>query len=119
MYCRYINRKTYQWLIMVAIVKDNLNKIIELCERMQLQSLYLFGSATQEEQYTKDSDLDFVYQFKIGKEGLPISQFDYFDLMFDLEKITGKNIDLVSEDKIKNKFFIKSINSQKIKIYES
>ncbi|HEY8688847.1 MAG TPA: nucleotidyltransferase domain-containing protein [Chitinophagaceae bacterium] len=104
---------------MIAIVKDNLNKIIELCERMQLQSLYLFGSATKEKGYTKDSDLDFLYQFKKGDKGMPLSKYDYFDLMFDLEKITGKSIDLVAVEKIKNKFFLSRINREKIKIYES
>ena len=104
---------------MVAIVKDNLNKIIELCERMQLQSLYLFGSATNEKEYTRDSDLDFLYQFKKSEKGIPLSEYDYFDLMFDLAKITGKNIDLVASEKIKNKFFLSRINREKIKIYES
>ncbi len=104
---------------MVAIVKNNLNKIIELCERMQLQSLYLFGSATKEKEYTGDSDLDFLYQFKKGDKDMPLSQYDYFDLMYDLEKITGKSIDLVATEKIKNKFFLSRINGEKIKIYES
>jgi len=104
---------------MVSSVKDNLNEIIELCERMQLQSLYLFGSATNQKEYTTGSDLDFLYQFKKGDKGMPLSQYDYFDLMFDLEKITGKNIDLVAEEKIKNKFFLSRIDAEKIKIYES
>ena len=104
---------------MIAIVKDNMDEIIETCKRMQLQSLYLFGSASNEKKFTKKSDLDFLYRFKKDEDGLPISQYDYFDLMFDLEKITGKKIDLVAEDKIKNRFFLKRINEEKIKLYES
>ncbi|MEP6928196.1 MAG: nucleotidyltransferase domain-containing protein [Ginsengibacter sp.] len=103
---------------MVAIVKDNIDEIKKLCERMQIQSLYLFGSGSNENRFTKKSDLDFLYQFKKDQNGLNISQHDYFDLMFDLEKITGKKIDLVAEEKIKNKFFLARVNEEKIKIYE-
>jgi predicted nucleotidyltransferase len=104
---------------MIAIVRDNMDEIIETCKRMQLQSLYLFGSASNEKKFTKNSDLDFLYKFKKDKNGLTISQFDYFDLMFSLEEITGKKIDLVAEEKIKNKFFLERVNGEKIKIYES
>ena len=98
---------------MIAIVRDNMDEIIETCKRMQLQSLYLFGSASNEKKFTKNSDLDFLYKFKKDKNGLTISQFDYFDLMFSLEKITGKKIDLVAEDKIKNKFFLKRLTRKR------
>jgi uncharacterized protein len=104
---------------MIEIVKDNMDKIIKTCEEMQLQSLYLFGSASNKSRFTKNSDLDFLYKFKKDQNGLTISQFDYFDLMFSLEKITGKKIDLVAEDKIKNKFFLKRVNEEKVKLYES
>lgn len=86
---------------------------------MQLQSLYLFGSGTKEKDYKHDSDLDFLYQFKTDINGMPFSGYDYFDLMNDLKKITGKNIDLVSSERMENKFFISRVNAEKIKIYES
>jgi len=104
---------------MIAIVKDNIDEIVQTCKRMQLQSLYLFGSASNEKKFTKNSDLDFLYRFKKDKNGLTISQFDYFDLMFSLENITVKKIDLVAEEKIRNKFFLERVNGEKIKIYES
>ena len=103
---------------MVTAIEDNIDKIISLCRKMQLQSLYLFGSSIDEKKYSKNSDLDFLYKFKKDENGLPVSQYDYFDLMFSLEEITGKKIDLVAEEKMKNKFFISRVNSEKIKIYE-
>jgi predicted nucleotidyltransferase len=104
---------------MIAIVENKIDEIKKLCERMQIQSLYLFGSGSNEKRFTKNSDLDFLFQFKKDEQGLSISGYDYFDLMFDLEKITGKKIDLVAEEKIKNKFFLSTVNKEKIKIYES
>jgi predicted nucleotidyltransferase len=91
---------------MIAIDENKINEIKKLCERMQVQSLYLFGSGTNEKRYTKKSDLDFLFQFIKDEQGLSISAYDYFDLMFDLEKITGKKVDLVAEQKIKNKIFL-------------
>lgn len=104
---------------MVEIVENKIDEIKRLCERMQIQSLYLFGSATKEKAFTKRSDLDFIFQFKKDAQGLPVSGYDYFDLMFNLEKITGKKIDLVAEEKIRNKYFLSRVNEEKIKIYES
>ena len=86
---------------MIAAVKENIDEIKKLCERMQVQSLYLFGSGSNEKRFKKNSDLDFLFQFKKNEEGLPIGGYDYFDLMFDLEKITGKRIDLATQEKIK------------------
>jgi predicted nucleotidyltransferase len=103
---------------MVRVIKDNMEKIIALCDKMQLRSLYLFGSGTKEKDFKHDSDLDFLYQFKTDKNGMPVSEYDYFDLMSDLKKITGKNIDLVSTERMENRFFISRVNQEKIKIYE-
>ena len=104
---------------MVSVVKDHIEEIKRLCQKMQIQSLYLFGSGSNEGRFTQKSDLDFLFKFKKDKQGLSLSGYDYFDLMFDLEKITGKKIDLVAEEKIKNKYFLSRINEEKIKIYES
>ncbi len=104
---------------MVREVKRNIEGIKEICRKMQLQSLYLFGSGSTKKNHTIKSDLDFIFKFKKDENGLPISGYDYFDLMFDLENITGKKIDLVAEEKIKNKYFLARVNQEKIKIYES
>jgi hypothetical protein len=122
LYCRYFDWKDKiiaKRISMVTSVKENIEEIKKLCERMQVQSLYLFGSGSSEKKFTKNSDLDFLFKFKKDEEGLPISGYDYFDLMFDLEEITGKKIDLVAEEKIKNKYFLDRVNQEKIKIYES
>ena len=104
---------------MVADVKDHIEAIKKVCQKMELKALYLFGSGSTQKKHTKDSDLDFIFEFKKDENGLPISGYDYFDLMFDLEKITGKKIDLVAKEKIKNKYFLARVNQEKIKIYES
>jgi predicted nucleotidyltransferase len=103
---------------MVSAVKNNLDKIIEACKKMQVHSLYLFGSGARENDFTKESDLDFLFQFEKDAEGLSISEYDYFDLWFLLEKTTGKKVDLVAEEAVRNSYFKKSMEKDKILIYE-
>ena len=105
---------------MVDEIKNNLTEIIKTCEQMQVKSLYLFGSGVRKTDYNVKSDLDFLFTFRYDDEGNLLPPFyDYFDLMFQLEKITGRKIDLVSEKDIRNKYFLKRVSTEKIKIYES
>lgn len=113
------NVNWYNELKMVVEVTGNLKEIVGLCKQMQLQSLFLFGSACNPGAFNKESDLDFLYQFRKDENGMPVSGCDYFDLQFGLEKITGKKIDLVAEEKIKNKFFLERVNKEKVSIYEA
>ena len=104
---------------MNTIITNKLSDIIKTCEEMQVKSLYLFGSGIRNDDFNKKSDLDFLFSFKTDKEGnlLP-PYYDYFDLMFELEKITGRKVDLVAEERITNKYFLNRVSKEKIKIYE-
>lgn len=104
---------------MITILENKLDEIINTCREMQVKSLYLFGSATRKKDFTENSDLDFLFRFKKGNDGLPLSKHDYFDLQFRLEEITKKKIDLIAEEKVSNKYFLERVNKEKIKIYES
>ena len=103
---------------MNSIIKSKLSDIINTCEQMQVKSLYLFGSGVRDD-FNKKSDFDFLFTFKSDKDGslLP-PYFDYFDLMFELEKITGRKVDLVAEERMTNTYFLNRISKEKIKIYE-
>ena len=105
--------------IMVPEIKKNLEKIIETCKQMQVKSLYIIGSAARGDDYTKESDIDFLYTMFTDEKGLPLSNYDYFDLLFKLQEITGRKVDLVAEIGIRNKYFLKSIMDDRVKIYEA
>jgi predicted nucleotidyltransferase len=105
--------------MMVDVVKNNLDEIIQTCKDMQVKSLYLFGSGARKTDYNSDSDLDFMFQFLEDNKGYPTAGYDYFDLLFKLEEITGKKVDLVSGERIRNKYFLQSILEDRIKLYEA
>ncbi len=104
---------------MVDVVKNNLDKIIDACKEMQVQSLYIFGSGARENDYTDKSDIDFLYNMITDEQGMFKSKYDYFDLLWKLEQITGKKVDLVAEKGIRNKYLLQSILEDRIKIYEA
>ncbi len=105
--------------LMIKEIENNIDKIVETCKQMQVQSLYLFGSGAREKDYSASSDIDFLYSMMTDAKGLPVAGYDYFDLMWKLEEITGKKIDLVAENGIRNKYFLQSILEDRIKLYEA
>ena len=105
---------------MVALISKNIDQIQALCKEHYVKSLYLIGSAARTENgFSADSDVDFLYTF--NKETMP--EFDYadhyFELLFELQNLLNRKVDLVAEDRLKNPYFIKSINGDKQKLYES
>lgn len=104
---------------MIPEVKNNIESIIETCKQMQVNSLYIFGSGARTNDFSAESDIDLLYSMITDEEGLPVSNYDYFDLLWKLEEITGKKIDLIAEKGIRNKYFLQSILEDRIKLYEA
>jgi len=65
---------------MVALTENNLEGIQVLCKKHYVKSFYLVGSATKEDRLTKQSDVDFLYQF--DQKAMP--EMEYADHFFDL-----------------------------------
>ena len=102
---------------MIDIVKNNLDKIRNICNQYHVRSLYVFGSAATEEHFDQQSDVDFLISYYRVESGIGIEPFDYFDVLFSLEKFTEKKVDLVVDEAVKNSYFRKKMDSQKILIY--
>jgi uncharacterized protein len=104
---------------MVDLIKNNLDKIIDACKQHQVKSLYVIGSAARGKDFRNDSDIDFLYTALRAPDISSSQEFDYFDFLWKLEEITGKKVDLVANERVRNKYFLQSINQDKIKIYEA
>jgi uncharacterized protein len=104
---------------MIALIEDNMEAIRDACKRHHVRSLYLVGSAIDENNFSDTSDVDFLYRFR--KEEIEASNYadNFFDLMFYLQDLLKRKVDLVAEDKMKNRYFIERINGSKQLIYES
>ena len=62
----------------------------------------IFGSALTDRYDPQGSDLDFLVDFAPANTN---SFHDYFDLKFELERITGHPVDLVEPSAVRNPYF--------------
>lgn len=104
---------------MVQLVKDNIDAIRVLCKKHHIRTLYVVGSAAKEQKFTDESDIDFLYKFRKEDIGEMDYADNYFDLLFALQDMLHRKVDLVAEEKMWNPYFIESINESKQVIYES
>ncbi len=103
---------------MERVITDNREEIHRLCQEFEVKRLDVFGSATTGEFDPETSDLDFVVTFETWarKGGL---NSPFFGLLFALEDLFGRKIDLVMESAIDNPYFRKGVEETRAKIYES
>jgi predicted nucleotidyltransferase len=88
-------------------------EIGELCRRLRISRLDVFGSATSES-FCADSDVDVLVRFE-QDGGRLFSR--YFDLKEGLEKIFGRPVDVVTEDSLKNPYFKASVERSRKLVY--
>ncbi|OSZ78815.1 hypothetical protein CAP35_11360 [Chitinophagaceae bacterium IBVUCB1] len=103
---------------MIELIKNNMDKIQDVCRKHHVLSLYLIGSAARDTGFSADSDIDFLYRFDKAAIGEMDYADNYFSLLHELQGLLERKVDLVPEEKLKNPYFIDSINKSKYKLYE-
>ena len=86
-----------------------------LCRQFHVRRLELFGSAATGRDRPGESDFDFLVEF----EPLPPGQYAdaYFGLLFGLEDLFARPIDLVSPEAITNPYFREAVEESKVLIF--
>jgi len=100
---------------MNQIVTDKISQLKELCKKYHVATMYLFGSAATDA-FNDNSDIDFLISFR-NNVSLEEYADNYFDLLFELEDIFERKIDLVTEKTLSNPYFIRSVEQTKQLIY--
>ena len=93
-----------------------IDEINMLCANHKVRQLFAFGSVLNSE-FTKDSDVDLVVEF-ITTDPLEYAE-NYFGLKFSLEELLNRQIDLLEQKALKNKYLVLSINNSKKLLYEA
>lgn len=88
-----------------AVVLD-IEAIRIACARFGVQRLRVFGSILTDSFDPGSSDVDFLVAFQPERDNV---FHDYFDLKFELERIVGREVDLVVERSLRNPFFKASV----------
>lgn len=88
-------------------------KIEDFCRRWKIKEMAIFGSVLRED-FGPESDVDFLVTFvKHARWSL----FDWVEMIEELKKITGREIDLVDRESIRNPFRRRSILARMEVIY--
>ena len=98
----------------MSFIDQYASVIRKLCAQHKVRRLYAFGSVLTD-QFTDDSDIDFIVDF----EPLNVSQYadNYVDFKFALEDTLHRPVDLLEEKAIKNPYFQRAVENQRILIY--
>jgi len=96
------------------LIEAKRTRIEELCRRLDVRRLDLFGSATGDS-FDATSDVDVLVEFDV-RPG-----FDYFGTFFELkeglEEILDRPVDLVSVTSIRNPYFRQTVMRTREQLY--
>lgn len=102
-------------MAMIELIEQHRAELAELCRNFRVATLELFGSAADGSFDPAQSDLDFLVQFE---PLTPVQHADcYFSLLFGLEDLFQRKIDLVETSAIDNPYFLKSIDQSRRVLY--
>ncbi len=83
-----------------------------ICQEFELQQLDLIGSAVRDD-FSPESDIDVLVTFQ-GDENLV---YRFFGLKDRLEQLFGRKVDVIEERAIRNPYFKRAVNHDRIPIY--
>jgi predicted nucleotidyltransferase len=100
---------------MVEVLFNRIDEIVSLCKKHKVKAISVFGSAARNAM-TASSDIDFLVQFSEEIDVLDYAD-NYFSFLESLEQITGRKIDLLSVNALRNPVLKEEINRSKIDLY--
>lgn len=99
---------------MLPVIEARQAELVELCRRMDVRRLELFGSAARGDFDPAHSDLDFLVEFDDAARPALTA---YFELKESLEAMFGRPVDLVMPDAVRNPFVKADIEKTRQLLY--
>ena len=94
-----------------TIVSNNLSEIRRLLNQHKVKRAYAFGSVCTDK-FNEQSDIDLLIAFQEGMEPIERGE-NWWTLLYALQNLFKREVDLVAEDTLRNPYFIKSVNASK------
>lgn len=101
---------------MIALIEDNRDAIVDLCERYGIRRLALFGSAAKGMFDPATSDLDFIVD--LGEYDPGVAR-RYLGLIVALEQLFGRHVDVVTVRSIQSPAFRDEVKATSRVIYDA
>jgi predicted nucleotidyltransferase len=102
---------------MITLVDSRKKEIADICRRLAVRRLDVFGSAVGETFDAVRSDIDFVVEF--ANHNQPGILDRYLALAEGLEALLHRPVDLVTTESIRNPYFRKAVESTREAVYAS
>lgn len=90
--------------------------IIEACRRHGATYAALVGSSTQPDPAVVPRDLDLLVRLAPALEGYSER---YFGLLFELQEVTGKSVDVIEIDALRNPYLIREFERTRVVLCET
>lgn len=101
---------------MIALLQDNQRAISDLCRQYGIRKLDVFGSAATGAFDPETSDIDFLVDLGEYAHGTAVR---YLDLIADLEDLLGYSVHMVTQPSIRNPYFRRAVEAQRVTVYEA
>ena len=101
--------------MLAPLITNNIEQIKTLCVEHKVKELYAFGSVVSD-RFNEESDVDLLVEFmeiNYNETEIKLYTENYFDFIEKLEKLFGREVDLVTARFLRNRFFIKRLNETK------
>jgi predicted nucleotidyltransferase len=96
------------------IIKSNIAQIQKIMKEHSVVSAFAFGSVLTGNM-RPESDIDFVVAFD-SEMGYEEYGNNYFKLMYALQDLFKREVDLVAEETLTNPYLLQSINNNKLQV---
>ncbi len=97
---------------------DRLPELTEIFIKYRVKKVYIFGSVVTD-RFNESSDVDFLIDpIDQGDEPDPVVRGGIlWDLYYALKDLLKREVDMVTRDSLRNKYFIEEVNRTAIPIY--
>ena len=98
------------------IIERHYAQLVALCKKYNVERVYVFGSAVTGDFKSNGSDIDFIVELAPMP---PVEKGEkLLSLWNDLEKLYGREVDLLTDKPIRNPYLKKAIEETKQLIYD-
>lgn len=100
---------------MNSIILSDINTIRQLFKQHKIEKAHVFGSVVTKD-FNENSDIDFLIRFEPGIDPLEKGGL-WWNLYDTLRDYFNREIDLVTENSLRNPYFFEELNQTKKLIY--
>lgn len=100
---------------MIELIENQRSQLAEICRRLHVRRLELFGSAARDDFDPARSDIDVLVEFEPDSSVRALDT--YFGLKEALEALFGRRVDLVMPGAIRNPYIKADIDRSRRLLY--